>query len=171
MKRATTLTIISFLFLCTMLGCKSYGKRLEFNKDEVYYTSAVTEDEAKNLGNYLVKIEYFTGQKYTVQLDKSDDTYQARFVVQPGIENNEEALPAFKRLVNQLSKDVFNGAKVEIHLCDSKLKTLKVVKMNGDVVRARQSDDTSAQQRLAALNLPSLLYSEHAGAQLRASDT
>ena len=72
------------------------------------------------MGNYLVKIEYFTGQKYTVQLDKSDDTYQARFVVQPGIENNEEALPAFKRLVNQLSKDVFNGAKVEIHLCDSK---------------------------------------------------
>jgi hypothetical protein len=158
MKRATTLIIISFLLLCAMLGCKSYGKRLEFNKDEVYYTPAVTEDEAKNLGNYLQKIGYFSGQGYTVQLDKSNDTYQARFVVQKGIENNDAALNAFKGLVNQLSKDVFNGGKVEVHICDDKLKTLKVVKMNGDVVRAEQSDETLDQQRLAVCKLPSPLY-------------
>lgn len=135
MKRVTVPIIICFLLLCVMLGCNSYGKRLEFNKDEVYYTQAVTEDEAKSLGNYLQKIGYFSGQGYTVQLDKANDTYQARFVVQKGIESNDAALNAFKGLVNQLSKDVFKGGKVEIHLCDEHLKTLKVVKMNGDVVR------------------------------------
>ncbi|MDT5123388.1 MAG: hypothetical protein QOC96_2870 [Acidobacteriota bacterium] len=168
MKRATTLTIISFLFLCAMLGCNSFGKRLEFNKGELYYTSAVTEDEAKKLGNYLVIIGYFADRQVTVQLDKSSDTYQVRFVVQEGGEKNEEALASFKLLVNMLSKDVFNGAKVEIHLCNDKLKTIKVVKMNGDVVRAEQSNDSPGSQRLAALNLSALLYSEHAGAQLRA---
>jgi hypothetical protein len=171
MKRATTLTIISFLFLCTMLGCNSFGKRLEFNKGELYYTSAVTEDEAKNLGNYLVKIGYFADKQVTVQLDKSGDTYQVKFVIQEGGEKNEEAIASFKLIVNLISKEVFNGAKVEVHLCNDKLKTIKVVKMNGEVVRAQQSDDSASSQRLAALNLPGLLYSEHAGAQLRASDT
>lgn len=134
--KKTNRAVIGFLFLCAMLACASYGKRLEFNQGELYYTSAVTEDEAKNLGNYLVKVGYFADKKVAVQLDKSGDTYQVRFVVQKGGENNQEAIAAFKELVNMISKDVFKGAKTEIHLCDDSLKTIKVVKMNGDVTDA-----------------------------------
>jgi hypothetical protein len=96
----------------------------------VYYTKNVTEGEAKKLGDSLVENHVFSDKnKGTVQLDKSGDTYQVRMVVKEGMDKDENYIAAIHEFATYLSKNVFNGAKTEIHLCDQNLKTLKVVTM------------------------------------------
>lgn len=130
MKRTILLPMICCLLTGFMLGCSSYGTKLVFNGSDLFYTKNVTEAEAKKLGDYLVKSEFFGANKGTVQLDKSGDTYQFRMVVKEGVVIDELPVPLFKTIATELSKNVFNGAKVEVHLCDANLKTIKVVPMN-----------------------------------------
>ncbi|MDT5060618.1 MAG: hypothetical protein QOH63_1077 [Acidobacteriota bacterium] len=131
MKRTILLIVTGCLATVLMLGCSSHGTKLEYGKGELYYTKNVTEAEAKKLGDYLTKIKFFEGDKKSVQLDKSGDTYQFRMVVKEGLDKDEKYLTAIPTAALELSKNVFDGAKVEIHLCDDQLKTLKVVPMNG----------------------------------------
>ncbi len=131
MKRTILLIVIGCLATVLMLGCNAYGTKLEYGKGELYYTKNVTEAEAKKLGDYLTKIKFFEGDGKTVQLDKSGDTYQFRMVVKEGLDKDEKYITASQEAAVEISKNVFEGAKVEVHLCDNKLKTLKVVTMNG----------------------------------------
>lgn len=131
MKKSILLTMVCCLLTGSMLGCSSKGTKLEYNGSELYYTKNVTEAEAKKLGDFLVKGEFFGDNKGTVQLDKSGETYQFRIVVREGLDKDEKYLAVVPSFANELSKNVFNGSKVEIHLCDSQLTTLRVVTMNG----------------------------------------
>jgi hypothetical protein len=47
--------------------------------------------------------------------------------VKKGIELDEEAVTLFKALALKMSLFVFDGADVEVHMCDDQLKTLRVV--------------------------------------------
>jgi hypothetical protein len=129
MKRAILLIIIGCLATVLMLGCNSYGTKLEYGKSELYYTKNVTEAEAKKLGYFLNKQGFSEGERKTIQLDKSGDTYQVRMVVGEGKLNDEKFLADIQDDAGATSKYIFDGAKVEVHLCDDKLKTLKVVPM------------------------------------------
>ncbi len=131
MKRTILLIVVSCLATVLMLGCNSYGTKLEYGKGELYYTKNVTEAEAKKLGDYLTKIKFYEGDGKTAQLDKSGDTYQFRLVVKEGLDKDEKYIAAGQEAAVEFSKNVFDGAKVEVHLCDNQLKTLKVVTMNG----------------------------------------
>ena len=64
-----------------------------------------------------------------MQLEKEGDTYQFRMVVKEGYEEKEEFINLAKQFANELSADVFEGAPVEVHLCDEHLETLKKVGM------------------------------------------
>ncbi len=120
-------TVLAIL-LAFGLACNQYGEKLEFNGGELYYTKNVAEAEARKLGEYLVKEEFYDGKEKTVQLDKEGGTYQFRMVVIEDKRNDESTLEIFKTFASQLSTDVFNDAPVEVHVCDEKLKTLKIVK-------------------------------------------
>lgn len=109
----------------------SYGTKLTFNGSELYYTKNVTEAEARKLGDALVKSGW-GDKKVTIQLDKAGETYQVRLPVKEGLDKDEKYLATASVFAADLSKKVFNGAPVEIHLCDDHLKTLKVVPMKGD---------------------------------------
>jgi hypothetical protein len=50
-------------------------------------------------------------------------------VVKQGIEQDAEYQSVLKLFATKLSEDIFNGANVEVHACDSKLKTLRVFVM------------------------------------------
>src|SRR5210317_1724895 len=126
MKRQLASLAIA-LGVVLLSGCGQHGKRLEFNGGEVYYTSSVTEKEAKKLGKYLVDSGFFDGNEKTVQLDKSGDVYQCRMVIKKGYESDSDYLDLTKIFALRLTRDVFNGDKAEVHLCDEYLKTLKVV--------------------------------------------
>jgi hypothetical protein len=116
------------MLLFAGLACSNYGTKLDFNGGEVYYTDKVTEAEAKKLGEYLVKEEFFDGKPKTVQLDKAGSTYQFRMVVQKEKQNDEGTIELMKTFAGQISADVFNDAPTELHICDESLKTVRVVK-------------------------------------------
>lgn len=116
------------LLLVVGLACQGYGTKLMFNGGELYYTSNVTEADAKKLGDYLVKEGFFDGKTKTVQLDKEGSTYQFRMVVQPEKQNDEATMALMKTFAGQVSADVFGNAPTELHVCDEHLKTLRVIK-------------------------------------------
>lgn len=121
--------LLMFTMLSTLIySCSSgYGKEKKFNGVQLFYTSKVTEAQADKLGNYLISGGFANGEKKTVQITKTGNTYEFRMVVKKGIEKDEEYTKLFKSYARELSQNVFNGERVEIHLCDDKLKTLKVI--------------------------------------------
>ena len=48
-------------------------------------------------------------------------------VAKKGTESDQNMLDLFKTFVGQLSKNVLNGAETVVHICDDRLKTVKVV--------------------------------------------
>lgn len=100
---------------------------MEFNGGELYHTATVTADEATRLGQYLVAEEFFDGNEKTVQLNKNGSTYEFRFVVKKGLEDDPEFIATVKAFASELSEDVFGGNQVDIHLCDEYLETLRAV--------------------------------------------
>jgi hypothetical protein len=108
-----------------------YGKRLQFNGGELYYTTAVTAAEAHRLGEYLIKEGFFDGKDKTVQLTRWGNTYQVRWVVKVGADKKPDYIKTCQDFSRNLSANVFHGASTEVHLCDEHLKTLRVVSPYG----------------------------------------
>jgi len=123
---------IRFCFLvlvavCQLSGCGAdHGTALKFNGGELFYTDAVTRDEADNLGRFLVEQEFFDGEYKSVQLHKDGATYQFRMVIKKGLEKDEQFIQIAKAFCAELIVH-FGGEKVDIHLCDENLETLRVV--------------------------------------------
>lgn len=130
MKKKNILTTILNLTVLLAIGlaCSSYGTKLDFNNGELYYTDNVTEADAKKLGDYLVKSGFFDGKKLTVQLDKAGSTYQFRMVVVKEKQTDEATMELLKTFAGEISKDAFNNAPTELHVCDDALKTIRVLK-------------------------------------------
>jgi hypothetical protein len=119
--------LVVAVLLAIGLACSGHGTKLDYNGGELYYTANVTEADAKKLGDYLVKEQFFSGKKVTVQLDKSGATYQVRMVIIPEKQNDAAYHEILKAFAGQVSASVFNNAATEIHVCDDSLKTLKVI--------------------------------------------
>jgi rhomboid protease GluP len=115
-------------FLMAAKKSPSYGSLMEFNGGQLFYTSSVTKDETVRLGEYLVEADLFDGKPKTAQIDKSGDTYKFRVIAMEGAERNPFFMVAFQQIGANLSENVFDGAPVEIHICDNDFKTVKVLK-------------------------------------------
>src|SRR5436853_5847504 len=130
MRRETLLTITICLVVGLTFGCNSKGTRLEYDGNELYYTKRVTEAEAKKLGEYLFNgAAYGRKDKGTIQLDKSGETYQVRMVIKKGEDKEENVEETVAGFAKGISRHVFNGAKVDVQLCDDKLNTLRTIQM------------------------------------------
>jgi hypothetical protein len=105
-------------------GCDDYGTKMRFNGGDLYYTSPIDANLAEKLGNYLVKVGFFNGQSRSAQIKKPDKAYQFRMVVKEGTEEQDVTRSEAKELARMLSENVFDGAPVEVHLCDKYLRTL-----------------------------------------------
>lgn len=106
-----------------------FGQKLTFNNGHVFYLAPVTESEARRLGKFLVANNVFTGEDKAVQIRKVGNTYQYRMVLKKGI-SPDVAVNLLRPLVNfrrSMSKEVFNNAPVEEHLCDNAFNTLRVI--------------------------------------------
>ncbi len=130
-----------YLLVCALFGslvlsgCSGadYGTKLTFaENNELYYTENVTAEEAQALGDYLVKEAFFTngGSGITIQLNKATGIYEFRMVVTEGAEKDQGTIDAMKIFGHEISQSVFNGEKLNIHLCDNTLTTLIVVEAN-----------------------------------------
>ena len=123
--------LIGFSHLCKGLvlltGATNYGMLLEVNHGDLYYTAAVSQADAKRLGAFLVQEKIFDGRSISMQLTKKGEIAQVRFPVKPGFEKNEAYVDSVQALGVQISQQVFQGAPLEVDLCDDALKTLRAV--------------------------------------------
>ncbi|MBW2522761.1 MAG: hypothetical protein JRI23_01235 [Deltaproteobacteria bacterium] len=103
------------------------GKLLVFNGGDLYFASGIEPHRAKKLGDYLVADGFFDGAPKTVRLDKQGDLWRFQMVVKPGVEKDEAFVKLTREVAKELSEKVFDGGKVEIHLCDATLRTLEAV--------------------------------------------
>ena len=124
-RRLVAVVLIA-LGLLNIISCSAKEKKLTFNGGDLYYSSQVTEADAKKLGNYLVEDKFFDGTQKTAKLDKNGETYEFRMVLKDA-ENVREVMKTYPAVAKKLSEQVFHGKKVAIHLCDDGFKTLQVV--------------------------------------------
>lgn len=83
--------------------------------------------------DYLSKTRFFQDDKSRIaQLTKKGNVYQVRVVADKGVIEQKRApeemgpVEAAGLLAQDISEKVFNGVKVEWHLCDDNLNTLRV---------------------------------------------
>ncbi|MFC1806373.1 tetratricopeptide repeat protein [Planctomycetota bacterium] len=101
---------------------------LTFNNGEVYYSDAIGEQQARKLGKYLVDTGFFDGTPVTTSITKTDEAFEFRFVTRKGVENDSQALEFLRQYGTALSRDVFGGERVDIHLCDAYMNQVKVIR-------------------------------------------
>lgn len=125
--------LIAIVALCSALGAAvlllapDYGTKIEYKASELYYTDAVTEAEARKVGDALQEYEYFGDNAVSVQLHKVDGTYQVRFVVQPDKVNDEAVITGFTVMGTVLKSQALGDAPTEVHLADDSFKTVRVL--------------------------------------------
>ena len=70
---------------------------------------------------------FFNGQSKTVQLNRKGEKFEFRIVILRGFENDEKVLSDLKEWLPELSRSGLEGAPVEIHVCDNRLNTIRVI--------------------------------------------
>jgi membrane associated rhomboid family serine protease len=101
-----------------------FGSSVQHGDIEVFYTEGATKTEADRLGAYLVKAYGPSTGRRSVQLKKTTDGYLFRMVVKKEIQKDPKTLKQLEFDGARISRDVFDGAAVEVHACDEHLKTL-----------------------------------------------
>ena len=106
------------------------GTLVAIGTHRLYFTPGVTAAEAKRLGDYLTKSGFFAGENKAVQLAKSGATYQVRTPVTDGFDRLPDTAETARWFAAELSEAVFDSAPTELHLCDGRFVTLRVVTMH-----------------------------------------
>jgi hypothetical protein len=130
MKKLLCLIAIISVFA----ACSSYGDKYQVNeKSEVYYKDGMTAEDAKKLGDFLMKNGYFdsTNEK-SVQLLKEKDTIAVKFVVDKAkVAETESADALFMIMGSAISSEIFSGKPLKIILADAYMKGFKDVAIPG----------------------------------------
>jgi hypothetical protein len=123
--------LVGFSQLCRGLvlltGATNYGMRLKVNQADLYYTTAVTKEDATRLQDFLIRSKVCGDSQISMQLTKSGPMRQFRMVVKPGFEEDKSYYSTVQAMGATLSAEVFGGAPLEVHLCDDHFQTLRVV--------------------------------------------
>lgn len=107
------------------------AKTLRCRGGKIYYGSPVTADEARRLGEYLERRDFFKPTQPAVGLGKKTGTYQFSLPAAEEESQDEEVLIKCAGIAAALSEEVFAGAAVEVHLCDGWFLTRTVVLNSG----------------------------------------
>lgn len=126
-KYFTSAWLLILFAVMIITACNDFGEKLTYNGGNLHYKSPVTVEEATLLGEYLEEIDFFDGTPKTLQLNKNGDVWILKVVIQKGMEEDEEYIDLIRQFSRELSYNVFDKHEVEIHLCDKRMQTLKVV--------------------------------------------
>jgi hypothetical protein len=95
-----------------------------FNNGQVFFNEQVAPEEADKLGKFLIKEKFFDGTRKSVQVLKFGKKYQFRMVVKPEFRKDSRFKWEIQFVGGKMRREVFNGAEIEVHLCDEQLNTL-----------------------------------------------
>ena len=124
-KRIIAISILTASLLFSF--CSGYGKKIEFNNTDVYYTSDVTENDARKLGDFLVRSKFADGKEKSIQLAKNKERnhFIFRMVTNEEAAKNKAYEELFRAVAIQISDSVFNKQPVDFHVCNNTFKTIK----------------------------------------------
>lgn len=131
MKYLKNIVLISFSTL--LLACSGYGKKLQYQKTEVYYTDKVEKADAEKLGDFLVRSEFAGKNEKSIQLTKNEEgNFVFRMVTSKDAAESKTYETVFKLYAKQISDSVFNKQPVDFDVCDNTFKTLKTIPFKTD---------------------------------------
>jgi hypothetical protein len=109
-------------------GATAGGRRIDIGEGQLWWYPPVTETEAQRLAAFLGTSGWGkTPGTYGEIRRRPEGAYQFRVPIKAGLDRDEETVFIFQLLAAGLSKDVFRGQDVEIHLCDDHMRTLRMV--------------------------------------------
>lgn len=121
--KVNTVKKLLLLIFLALASCSEYGRRLEFNNGEVFYTREIRYNEALATGRMLMKNNmYFDGRPKSVQLDKAEGRYIFR-VVDPA---DPGTTKPYQSLAWLLSRNIFH-APVDVEICDREFRALRKI--------------------------------------------
>jgi hypothetical protein len=124
--RGVAYLVAALMYLVFAFAHWGRGPRVRLQgSGELYYTPPVTKAEARNVAAY-----FNAGRKAArglYQLSRKEDTYQLRVSVIPGTVNNAQSAVVWQTIAGDLSEHCLGQAPVEIHLCNARLETLRVI--------------------------------------------
>ena len=134
--------IASGLFFL-LSSCSNFGKKvnIEGTKGEVYYKDGATETDAGKVGEFLKKDGFLGNEKTaSIQVSKKNDSYAVKFVYDKSYyEKNPWLDDFFKKYTARMSKELFDGKKVDIALTDKYFKDFKNIPYDEATAKAPES--------------------------------
>lgn len=101
-------------------------KSIQVNATQIIYTDKVTLDEVNKLKDYLVDADFADDSPKTIEFDKKDGKFLFRMVVKEGFEKQDSNARILKIFGDNISKEAFGGAPLEVHMCNDTLETLRI---------------------------------------------
>jgi len=140
--------ILVCLLAAGLLSCADYGKKvkIEGTKAEIYYKGdGVTEADAKKVGDFL-KTNFITSDKAaSMQLTKEGDAFTVRFVYDKAMYDSVKGIDEeFKLIAAKISKDVFDGKKVNIALANDAFEDFKTIPFDEAVAKSLDAPPPSS---------------------------
>jgi hypothetical protein len=105
-----------------------WGTLVDFgNDEEVFYQKGTTEAQARGVAESLKKQGYFGKGLRSVQIGADAGALRLSFVVREGTWEDVDACKEFAALGAGVSKDVFEGRPVTVHLSDADFTSRKTL--------------------------------------------
>lgn len=120
--------ILTSVLVLVLLSCNDYGKKVKIDDTmEVYMKGdSVNENQAKKIGNYLVKIWSDSKQKKSLQLTKDSGMYVVKMVVDENKLKQDSTIDvSFMALKSLLEAEVFNNQQIKFVLTDNTFKDIR----------------------------------------------
>ncbi|WP_298510328.1 hypothetical protein [uncultured Kordia sp.] len=101
-------------------------KTMMAKRTEIRYTDKVMIEDVEKLKDFLIEYGFSSDNvEKTVELDRESMTYIFKLIIAKNKLENEAVLSYLTRLKMELTKKVFSGLPVKIHMCDEMMNTLK----------------------------------------------
>jgi hypothetical protein len=114
--------------------------KLEFGKGELYYDGQVSLDQANDVGDSLVRQQYFTDDNpSSVHFGYDQGVYRLKFVIDPSYSDNTLLTLQVGILEDGIAREILAGKPLEVEFADPTFQSLKRVPATA-VLRFGNSD-------------------------------
>jgi hypothetical protein len=105
----------------------SLGKKINFGKDEVYYSAEISASKANEFGTYLVKTGFFSDDGKIVRIYENLGIFHIAYPILDGYDKNYDYVQLVYTFIKKVSEEFADKGKVMIHLTDSYFNDLRII--------------------------------------------
>ena len=103
------------------------GKKMNFGKDELYYSKNISDAKANEFGTYLSKSGFFSNDGKIVRIYEDLGIFHIAYPILDGYDKNYDYIQLVYTYIKKVSEEFVNKEKVMIHLTDNFLNDLRVI--------------------------------------------